>query len=122
MFLRKVRRIGRLFAVVLLAWTAIDLLDRHACQNHPALPVVASSTGEAALGPPADAGGDDRHDAGFPPGHSGDCFCCSAFVDVRLPFSLTVASEYVWVEPTAVHGYSSVSLHHIFRPPITERG
>ena len=115
MFLRKVRRIGRVFAVALLVWTAVDLLDRRACQNHPEL-LMPAAAAAASVASPADTH-EHRHD-GPPPGHAGDCFCCSAFVDVQMPFALELTYSVLWLEPTATHDYISVTPAHIYRPPI----
>jgi hypothetical protein len=117
MFLRKVRRIGRVFAIALLAWTAVDLLDRSACQNHGVLPAAAAP---AAAGWFAE-GGAPAHGHGEPgalAGHAGDCFCCSPFVDVRTPFHLSVASTGVWFEPQGSPVFASVTQAHLYRPPI----
>lgn len=117
MFLRKVRRIGRVFAIALLAWTAVDLLDRGACQNHGAMPaaVLPGAPGLASAGAAPGHG----HDApGAMAGHADDCFCCSPFVDVRAPFHLAVASSGVWLEPQGSPVYTSVTQAHLYRPPI----
>ena len=117
MFLRKARQIGRIFAVVLLVWTAVDLLDYRACQNHGALPWGASPSSLTSL---ADAG------AGFPgrghsgpiEGHAGDCFCCSAFVDVKTPFHLLFSAAGVWLQPPGSPVYASIARSQLYRPPI----
>ena len=120
MFLRKARRIGRVFALILLTWTAVDLLDRGACQNEHGLLVPRSSAEAPLLGGRSAPG--EQHGDAFPPGHAGDCFCCSSFVDVKLPFALSIASAFVWVQPGPSPTYASVPLRHVFRPPIPLQG
>jgi hypothetical protein len=117
MFLGRVRRIGRVFAVILLAWTAVDLIDRRACQNHPHwLPVAAPAAAHVgAAGDPLAPAHDHRDPMA---GHLGDCFCCSSFVDVRLPFELTIAASVAWLDASPLHTYASVSAPHLYRPPI----
>ncbi len=117
MFLRKVRRIGRVFAIALLAWTAVDLLDRGACQNHGTL-TAAVLPGAPGIASDAPAPGHGHDAPGALAGHAGDCFCCSPFVDVRTPFHLSVTSSGVWVEPQGSPGYASVTQAHLYRPPI----
>ncbi len=118
MFLRKVRRIGRVFAIALLAWTAVDLLDRSACQNHGVLPAAVAPGAAASLAAEG-SGAVPGHDGpAVPAGHAGDCFCCSPFVDVRAPFHLSVTSVGVWLQPPASPLYASVTRTHLYRPPI----
>lgn len=117
MFLRKVRRIGRVFAIALLAWTAVDLLDRGACQNHGVMP-VAVAPGAACVTAAAAGPGHGHQEPGALAGHAGDCFCCSPFVDVRTPFHLSISSATVWLEPPGSPMYTSVTRAHLYRPPI----
>lgn len=118
MFLRKVRRIGRVFAIALLAWTAVDLLDRGACQSHGVMPVAVARGATGCL-VADDAGPAHGHDdPGALAGHVGDCFCCSPFVDIKTPFHLAVASSGVWLEPQSSPLYVSVTRPHLYRPPI----
>jgi hypothetical protein len=117
MFLRKARRIGRIFAVTLLVWTAVDLLDYRACENHGELPAAVSPTAMALLA----SGGAGPTDQGHPgplEGHAGDCFCCSAFVDVKTPFLLSFSETGVWLQPPDSPVYTSIPLSHLYRPPI----
>lgn len=118
MLLRKVRSVAPLFALVLLAWTAVDLLDRHACQNEAPLPAAASGSERWDLSsPPDDHEGGGAHGAPLA-GHAGDCFCCSAFVDVKAPFDLFASSAAMPLVAVSAPHYVSVVQPHLYRPPI----
>lgn len=118
MFLRKVRRIGRVFAIALLAWTAVDLLDHRVCVNHAALPELASPAASVLLTAPGGGHAPGHGHHGPPDGHAGDCFCCSAFVDVKTPFQLSVTSTGVWLDAAISTTYQSATPTHLYRPPI----
>jgi hypothetical protein len=117
MLLPRVRRTGRVFAVALLLWTAVDLLDRRTCLNHADVNGVPSPAAPMTLGT-SGAPTEPGHGHGAPAGHAGDCFCCSAFVDVQAPFLLVIASSTLWLEPPAAPHYVSVARPHLYRPPI----
>jgi len=108
----RVRRIGRVFAVALLVWTAVDVLDYGACANHRDFPLCAPLSvsctapvhGDGPMGPMD--------------GHAGDCFCCSPYVDVQAPFHVTLRYTVAWslaVETVARPLFGASRLYH---PPI----
>jgi len=109
----RARRIGRVFAVALLVWTAVDVLDYGVCANHQdPFPVCAplSVSGAAPAGPGCPAG--PFH------GHAGDCFCCSPYVDVQTPFHVTLNYTVKWaLSPEAVARpvFGAARLYH---PPL----
>jgi len=68
----RVRRIGRMFVLVLLAWTAIDLLNPALC-GLDELPFVAANAA-------VDSNNAIPND---PPVPAADCFCCSHNVNFK---------------------------------------
>ena len=109
----RVRRIGRVFAVALLVWTAVDILDYGACANHQHLfPSYAPASVNAAAPATPDA------PMGAPSGHSGDCFCCSPYVEVQTPFEVTLSYTVAWTlaPETVVHAVLSTS--RLYHPPL----
>jgi hypothetical protein len=113
MVFERARRIGRVFAVALLAWTAVDVLDYGVCANHrdPFPGCAPVSVGGAAPNAPADPAG-PLHD------HAGDCFCCSPYVDVQAPFSVTLTYTVKWAltpEAVARPVFGAARLYH---PPL----
>ncbi len=109
----RARRIGRVFAVALLIWTAVDILDYGACANHqhpfPACaPASVSEAGPTSTGGPAGPLRD----------HLGDCFCCSPYVDVQAPFHVTLDYTVNWAltpETVARPVFGAARLYH---PPL----
>ena len=84
-----IRRIGRVFAIILLAWTTIDLIDHNVCA-HPSIAVQgagATTVGQAA--PPSSP----------PATHVDHSFCCSHTVDVKTPFRITLTFAAVGFAP-----------------------
>ena len=85
-----IRRVGRVFAIVLLVWTTVDLIDHNVCVTHAAPAPGARGTviGYSAEGPsPLQAPQAD---------HS---FCCSHTVDVRTPFRLALTLGVIGLAP-----------------------
>jgi hypothetical protein len=80
------RRLARLFAALLLLWTAADLADYGLCVHTHGrigmLPHEAFGVAEA----------DVVHGSEAPD----DCFCCSHVVDVRTPFCFDLAYAVAW--------------------------
>ena len=109
----RVRRIGRVFAVVLLSWTAGDILDYGACANHrhgfPVdAPVSVSCTAPAERDcPPAPM-----------EGHAGDCFCCSSYVDVQAPFEVTLSDTLAWALAQEAVARPLVGASPLYHPPL----
>lgn len=75
------RRLARVVAVMLLAWTAVDLTATRLC----AADAVAMAT--ASGSPEARPDGGDGPASGRPArqSHIDDCFCCSHCVNVAVP-------------------------------------
>ena len=108
MTLSRARRIGRVFAVALLLWTAVDLLDFGVCENNH---VRLGTHTQATLQSPAEQDGCGPH-------HCHDCFCCSPYVDVQVPFLIHVAAEAtpaVSTDPVLVPLIAAAPLYH---PPL----
>jgi hypothetical protein len=74
------RRTARVFAALLLLWTAADLFGYGLCAH-----------GDERIGALADTGlRAPSSERGCPRGGFDDCFCCSHVVDVRVPFHITL--------------------------------
>ncbi len=104
---RTFRRLARLFAVILLAWTAADLCDYQLCAHHRE-PLGAWSETRLRAAPTdsqAPADGDD-------------CFCCSHFVDVRTPFRIALGYEVAWFVGDQPVGEPHVAAIPLYHPPI----
>ena len=113
MVFQRARRIGRVFAVILLAWTAVDLFDYGACANHrDGFPVCAPvSVCDAA---PTDGG----CPAGPMEGHAGDCFCCSPYVDVRAPFAVALRYTIAWPLAAETVARPLLGASRLYHPPL----
>lgn len=98
MFSPAFRRAARLFAVVLLAWTAVDLLDFGVCVQHHGR--IGSFTATEWRAP---------NEADTPDEGCEDCFCCSHVVDVRTPYHIALAYTVAWV----------IADHDVSTPPLT---
>jgi hypothetical protein len=106
---RRIRHIGRGFAVALLLWTVVDLVDHHVCD---AANVPMPTCRAASVGVPGESTG-HRHT------HTpNSCFCCSPYVDVQTPFSLTLA--YVSIDTLAELDLSLTTAYPpaLFHPPL----
>jgi hypothetical protein len=101
------RRVARLFAIVLLLWTAADVCDYGLCVHHR--DPIGSFADTAFRAPASDP--DDR--AG-----SDDCFCCSHVVDVRLPFRMCVAHAVARVVADDVPAQPHLRSVPLYHPPI----
>jgi len=102
------RRIGRVFSIVLLVWTTVDLIDHNVCTDHAA---GVPSTRGAAVGQavPVQA-------PAIP--HVDHSFCCSQTVDVQTPFRIALTFHAVGLlqaESPALRSGSPGSLYH---PPL----
>jgi hypothetical protein len=83
MIFTEVRRIGRLFSILLLLWTAADLVEHFSPDRGPKMLDVQS----ASVGQPSSAG------PGQQASHADHSFCCSHSVDVKTPFAVAVTSR-----------------------------
>jgi hypothetical protein len=109
MVFRRIRRIGRGFAIALLLWTVVDLVDHHVCDAASA-PMPMSR--ESRIDGPGELAG-HRHT------HTpNSCFGCSPYVDIQTPFALTLTYASVGtladleLNPTTIHPPA------LFHPPI----
>lgn len=102
------RRAARLFAAVLLLWTAADLLGHGLCvHDHEPIGVFAEPGYRS---PSSDES----------TGHVlfDDCFCCSHVVDVKHPFHLGLLFDIAWTfaeDTLASPRPAAASLYH---PPL----
>lgn len=107
MFSPSFRRTARLFAVVLLLWTAIDLFDFGVCvQHHGRIGAFDAAAWRA------------PNDLGTAEEGAEDCFCCSHVVDVRVPYHIALAYTVAWVlveEPASRPALTPPALYH---PPL----
>ena len=113
MVFERARRIGRVFAVALLAWTAVDVLDYGACANH--------QHGFAPCAPRTVSGAAPAHEHGPsspPEGHAGDCFCCSPYVDVQTPFHVTLQYSVAWPIPPDAVARPLIGASPWYHPPL----
>jgi hypothetical protein len=85
----RVRRIGRLFSVLLLLWTAVDLVEHFSPDRGPKMTGVQVAT----AGQPSSA---ERERLAPHPDHS---FCCSHTVDVKTPFAIAITPLLVGLAP-----------------------
>ena len=76
------RRLARLAAVVLLAWTGVDLIATQLCAADSVV-LATGSSGAVTIQPDASSESDPTR--GTPRAHVDDCFCCSHCVNVVLP-------------------------------------
>jgi hypothetical protein len=102
------RRIARLFAAVLLVWTAADVCDYGLCPHHREPVGGFAQTAFRA----ADAEGR------APVEGADDCFCCSRVVDVRSPFRITFAYEFAWTVSHESAGQPHLTSAPLYHPPL----
>ena len=108
---RKFGVLARVTALVLLAWTAIDLTATQVCPAEGVVPAVA--VGELMLAAlpgtvPANPG---------QPSHIDDCFCCSHCVNVSELQSITVIGAITaWQSAPAVRILIADG-HPLYHPP-----
>ena len=109
MVFRRIRHIGRGFAIALLLWTVVDLVDHHVCDAAtPPMPTCR----EASIGGRGELNG-HRHT------HTpNSCFGCSPWVDVQTPFALSPA--YVSIATLAELELNLTTNHPraLFHPPL----
>jgi hypothetical protein len=102
------RRIARLFASILLLWTAADVCDYGLCSRHRD-PLGGFARTAYRAGGPEEESAVEAAD---------DCFCCSHVVDVRTPFRVTLGHDVAWLvrdEPPGQLHLTAVPLYH---PPL----
>ena len=108
MHTRSFRRIARLFASVLLVWTAADVCDYGLCPHHReplgGFAQTAVREGAAQTHAPTDVGD--------------DCFCCSHVVDVRTPFRVTLGYALAWRVSDDHAGEPHVTSNPLYHPPL----
>jgi hypothetical protein len=102
------RRIARLFASLLLLWTAVDVCDYGLCSHHRD---PAGRYAQTAFR----AGATAEESA---PGPAGDCFCCSHLVDVRTRFRITLAYEVAWAVIDESAGEPHLTSAPWYHPPL----
>jgi len=102
------RRLGRVFAILLLVWTTVDLIDHNVCADHAGgVPGAArTAVGQAA---PAQA-------PAIP--HVDHSFCCSHTVDVQAPFHLAVTLAVVGLAPSDVTPLPFSDPRGLYHPPL----
>ena len=111
------RRAARLFAALLLAWTAVDLVPYGLCAHDREPLVPALPTGAA--GPLAVA----ARDAGRTPetpidNGPDDCFCCCRVVDVNVPFHVSLTYAVVWAVPPDAVERPHLAPSQLYHPPL----
>jgi len=109
MVFRRIRHIGRGFAIALLLWTVVDLVDHHVCAAAAA--PMPTSRAASIDGPSEHTGHGHTHTPN-------SCFCCSPYVDVQTPFVLTLA--YVSIDTLAELHLIPTTIHprSLFHPPL----
>lgn len=106
----RARRIGRVFAVALLLWTAADLVDFGLCENsRVSLGLYTEATVQAAASPEVHHHGE---------GQCHDCFCCSPYVDVKAPFVIDAGIEGTPAVPTDPVLLPFVTAARLYHPPL----
>ena len=102
------RRIARVFALLLLVWTAADVCDYGLCAHHRD---PLGSYALAALRP-------DDCRAEPEVALVDDCFCCSRLVDVRTPFQMTLEYDVAWVVADNSTGEPHLTSVPLYHPPL----
>jgi hypothetical protein len=108
MVIADVRRIGRLFAVLLLVWTTVDLVDHDL----------------GVWGAERDGGAIEAPVARIPPPnatqplHVDHSFCCSHTVDITMPFSLGLTFDGRQIPPAAAPIPQISPLNTVYHPPL----
>ena len=83
------RRFARLAAVILLAWTAVDLTATQLCPADGVATVAGGFESSSARSDSSEGPAPGRR---APQSHVDDCFCCSHCVNVALPEPLLAAT------------------------------
>lgn len=100
----------RLFAAVLLVWTAAHLFDHCLCaHDHERL-----GRFEQAAFRSASTDASSYHD-GFD-----DSFCCSHVVDVRSPFQFSPHYDVSWTLPQDIVGHPALPAAPLYHPPLAQ--
>jgi hypothetical protein len=111
------RRIGRLFAVLLLAWTAADICDFGLCRHDrepiaPAVPAGPHGARTVTAWAPDTGAPSDAADLGE------DCFCCSPYVDVQTRVAITVTYSFAWKVAFDLAARPDVAASRLYHPPL----
>lgn len=104
-----IRRVGRVFSVVLLVWTTVDLIDHNLSADH-CVGVQAGRTD--AVGQQSSASG------GRQAPHADHSFCCSHTVDVQTPFQFTLTLAVVGLAPVDSPALPFRDPGRLYHPPL----
>jgi hypothetical protein len=104
----RIRRIGRVFSVLLLVWTTVDLIDHDI------------SAGSTAGNPGAQRQQIGRPSA--PPApeapHADHSFCCSHTVDVQTPFRIVLTFSVLGLALLEAPRLPSFDSDDLYHPPL----
>jgi hypothetical protein len=117
--LRRIRRIGRTFAILLLAWTAADLCDYGLCEHsrEPLGAAIPASGSDAARVKNRTTNVPGNGACPVPCGPD-DCFCCSHFVDVQMPFHIALTYTTVWEVADTIAARPHFTAFPLYHPPL----
>jgi hypothetical protein len=104
-----IRRIGRVFSLLLLLWTTVDLIDHNVCvdQDMGQLAARAGTVGQAS----PDQGGRQAP-------HADHSFCCSHTVDVQTPFRIALTLAVVGLPPVDSPALPFRDRGRLYHPPL----
>ncbi len=103
-----VRRIGRLFSIVLLLWTAVDLVEHFSPGLGPRMTGrQGSSVGPSSSAAPAQQAA-----------HTDHSFCCSHSVDVQTPFAVARTSRVVGLAADHTSALPFRNPTGLYHPPL----
>jgi hypothetical protein len=103
-----VRRTGRIFALLLLVWTAVDLVDHSLCGRGEGGPEAGTV---ALVGQPSPGHASQ-------PSHIDHSFCCSHTVDVQTPFRIALTFDAVGLQPLEAPALPLASPDDLYHPPL----
>jgi hypothetical protein len=112
----RIRRIGRVFAALLLIWTAADLCDYSLCE-HSRQPIDVAGSSDSVRQTLTCASVSPRTDA-IPLCDCDDCFCCSRFVDVKIPFHISLLYTAAWLVEEAGLALPDLPPLPLYHPPL----
>lgn len=112
----RIRRIGRVFSALLLIWTAADVCDYSLCE-HSRQPIAMAGSSDNARQILDTVSASSQTDS-TPLCDCNDCFCCSRFVDVRVPFHMSLIYTAAWLVEDAGLSLPDLPPLPLYHPPL----
>ena len=104
------RRLARVVALTLLAWTALDLANSNLC-------ALDAASQPVSLRQTSDRLAASRADPGAPTFGADDCFCCSHCVDISHALTRPARIQLAHPAPELREFAPSGSGHTLYHPP-----